>query len=139
VSIRKYISSLIITLLSFVGLASAGNYTPAHNYSKYVNVIFGDTGESQSLSVTTLSQRSLTSVGDFMPIELFWCVMLSIPFIFLYGKQHSTKLCVILYLFIGAVLRSVMPPMITGFVFLGVGLGITSIIYNTFNTNTRGG
>jgi hypothetical protein len=95
-------------------------------YSTHINTLFENGG------VWGLVLGTFTVVTDVVGTNMFFLLVLPLPFIATWIKQQSVVIPTVLYLTIGSVLVGVAPPTLQGPAFMMLGMGITGTMYHIF-------
>lgn len=107
------------------------NVTPViaapRNYSKYIGEIF-----TPKMSVWDFVLHTKDFYLDFIPSDIFWIVILLIPYITIYNRTNGSMLVNVLFLMTGGIVALVMPAMGGGLAFWAVALGVCGSVYKLF-------
>lgn len=107
------------------------NVTPAiaapHNYSQYVTKIF-----VPHMTTWDFVENTKNFYLDFIPSNIFWAIILLLPFITMYNRQGTFIMVGVLYMFTGGIIALVMPPVLAPFAFWFIVLGAGGVIYKLF-------
>lgn len=110
------------------------NVTPAiaapNNYSKYVSQIF-----TPQMTTWDFVENTKNFYLDFIPSDIFFAIILLIPFLTLYNRQGTFLMVGVLYMFTGGVIALIMPPVLAPFAFWFIILGAGGTIYRLFVTD----
>jgi uncharacterized membrane protein YoaK (UPF0700 family) len=98
-----------------------------NNYSQYINVVF--TENMSGWDFLTNSKNFYTAL---VPEAIFWCIILSIPYLSMYQRQDGILIVAIFYLFTGSIIAAVMPAFLGKFAMWFLVLGTAGIIYKVF-------
>jgi hypothetical protein len=96
------------------------------NYSQHIDTLFESNG------VWGLVSGTYNVIVNTIGINIFWLLVLPLPFIATWIKQQSVVIPTVLYLTIGSVLVGVAPPTLQGPAFMMLGMGITGTMYHIF-------
>jgi hypothetical protein len=67
-----------------------------------------------------------------VPSELFWAIIILIPYLTIYNRTGTIIIPAVLYLFAGGLLAAVMPPFLGQFYYWFIILGAGGVMYKMF-------
>lgn len=102
-------------------------YGTPGNYSRYYQGFF--TPGMGGWDFTSHTSSFWTSV---IPSELFWAIIILIPYLTIYNRTGTVIIPAVLYLFIGGTLALVMPTFLGQFYYWFLALGSAGVIYKMF-------
>jgi len=103
------------------------NYGAPNNYSRYYQSFF--TPEMKGWDFTSHTSDFWNGI---VPSELFWAIIILIPYLTIYNRTGTIIIPALLYLFIGGALAAVMPPFLGQFYYWFIVLGSAGVIYKLF-------
>ena len=110
------------------------NVTPViaapNNYSKYVSEVF-----TPKMTAWDFVEHTKNFYTDFIPSDIFFAIILLIPFITMYNRQGTFIMIGVLYCFTGGVIALIIPHKLSMFAFWFIVLGSGGLIYRLFVTD----
>jgi hypothetical protein len=123
--IIEKLALLIATIFSTVDIVNAE--TAPHNYSSYHTNFFANM--TNPWSFVSNFDNFWTNV---VPPEMFWGVLLVVPFATLYNRTGSAIIPAVIYLFIGGAMAAIMPPQLGQFYYWFLLVGAGGIMFELF-------
>lgn len=118
------------TSLVSTSLVAAANGTAPMNYSHYSRDFFTN---------ITSPWDYISSFGNFwthvVPTELFWAIIILIPYYTIYNRTRTIAIPAILYLFIGGALGTIMPTFLGQIYYWFLAVGGTTLVYDLYIGN----
>lgn len=108
-----------------VSTALADNVTAPKNYSQYKDMMFEKNMTSWGM-MENFTTVSTSVIGE----NIFWGIVIGIPFITLYTRQNGVILSLMVFLFSAGTLMVQIPEVLNTAVYWLLALSITGIIYH---------
>lgn len=105
------------------------NVLPPNNYTQYSATFFSNITSGSGWGYVSHYGNFWTSL---VPIELFWALVIIVPYLTIYNRTQSIVIPAVLYLFIGGVLGQFMPTFLGQVFYWFIAAGAAGIVYEIY-------